>query len=60
MSEQAPKRVTMTTEELSERPADTLRDIRGDAPLVVTRDGRVWAYVFRRSRPLNLPPDSLQ
>ncbi len=50
MSESQPK--TITTEQLRAAPTKALQGTGGPAPLVVTRDGRVLAYVFRDTTPL--------
>lgn len=54
MIEELPEPTTMTVEQFRLDPAGSLRLITASSPLVLTRDGRVRAYVFRDKTPLDI------
>lgn len=56
MSVVRPKLRTVTTEELHAAPAAVIRAIDGPLPIILTRDGRVRAYIFRDPTPLGDTP----
>lgn len=58
MSEEQSKSTTLTTEQFRQAPAASLRSTTASSPLVLTRDGRVRAYVFRDSTALDPEPST--
>lgn len=56
MSDQQTKTTTVTIEEFHREPAGLLRAVTPSSPLVVTRDGKVRAYVFRDTAPADADP----
>ena len=56
MADDHTKPTTITASEFHERGAAALRSTSGSQPLVVTRDGRVRAFIFRDATPLDPEP----